>query len=154
MNYINCRDKKTHEISNRLYWRLGVVLKTNDEFYVSISIGKYIITFHLLSALYQRRYCWKYRKIGSHLRIRYHYAKVVVTERITFQSIFIAPYCFLENRTSTFSKYLCQLFFAIGRLAALWMCEDISTEILPIPHWPFTCFSKNGYKSTQGVKFV
>ena len=44
------------EISNRIYGGLGVVLKTNDEVYVSISIWKYIITFHLLSALRQRKY--------------------------------------------------------------------------------------------------
>ena len=30
----------------------------------------------------------------------------------------------------------------MARLAALWMCEDISTEILPIPQWTFTYFSK------------
>ena len=35
------------------------------------------------------------------------------------------------------------------RLAALWMYEDVSIEILPIPHWTFTCFSKDGHKSTQ-----
>ena len=34
--------ERAHEISNRLYWGLGVVPKTNDEIYVSISIGKYV----------------------------------------------------------------------------------------------------------------
>ena len=64
-----------------------------------------------------------------------------------FQSVFIAPCCFLK-KISHFLKQLCQLFFAIGLLAALWMCEDIRIEILPITHWTLTCFS-NGYKSTQ-----
>ena len=34
--------ERKHEISNRLYWGLGVVPKTNDGIYVSISIGKYV----------------------------------------------------------------------------------------------------------------
>ena len=144
-----------HAISNRLYWGLAVVLKINDEIYVSISIGKYLITFHLFSVLYQGRYfCWKYRKWGSHLKNRYNHAKVVENSRINFP---ISPYCtccFLEKRTSNFWKYLCQLFIAIAWLTALWMFEDISIEMLPIPHWTFTCFSKNGHKSTQGAKFV
>ena len=29
------------------------------------------------------------------------------------------------------------------------MWEDISIKILPIPHWTFTCYLKNVYKSTQ-----
>ena len=49
--------KRTHEINNRLYGGLGIVPKTDDEIYVSISIGKYIITFHLFSVLCRRRYC-------------------------------------------------------------------------------------------------
>ena len=85
--------KRTHELSNRLYWGLGLVLKTNDEIYVSMSIGKYIIPFHLLSVLYQRRYCCrKYRKWGRHLKNRYHYAKVVQNARINF---WISPHCTL-----------------------------------------------------------
>ena len=68
--------KRTHEINNRLYWGLGIVPKTDDEIYVSISIGKYIITFHLFAVLSQWRYCcWKYQNRGSHLKNRYHYAK-------------------------------------------------------------------------------
>ena len=68
--------KRTHEINNRLYWGLGIVPKTNDEIYVSISIGKYIITFHLFAVLSQWRYCcWKYQNRGRYLKNRYHYAK-------------------------------------------------------------------------------
>ena len=37
----------------------------------------------------------------------------------------------------------------MARLAALRMREDISSNILPISHWAFTCFLKNGHKSTQ-----
>ena len=66
-----------------------------------------------------------------------------------FQAVFIAPYCFLEQRTSNFSKQPCQLFFAMARMAALWICEDISIGILSLPHWTFTCFLGNSHKSTQ-----
>ena len=48
--------QKTHEITNRLCSGLGIILKTNDEIYVSISIGKHIIAFRLFSVLCQRRY--------------------------------------------------------------------------------------------------
>ena len=47
------KEIKEHEISNMLYRGLGVVPKTDDDIYVSISIG-YIITFHLISVLCQR----------------------------------------------------------------------------------------------------
>ena len=85
--------KRTHEINNRLYWGLGMVPKTNDEIYVSISIGKYIITFHLFAVLSQWRYCcWKYQNRGSHLKNRYIMQKVVKYARINFS---ISPYCTL-----------------------------------------------------------
>ena len=85
--------KRTHEINNRLYWGLGIVPKTNDEIYVSISIGKYIITFHLFAVLSQWRYCcWKYQNRGSHLKNRYIMQKVVEYARINFS---ISPYCTL-----------------------------------------------------------
>ena len=81
--------KRTHEINNRLYWGLGIVPKTNDEIYVSISIGKCITFFHLFYVLCQRRYCcWKNQKWVSHLKNPYHYAK----GRISF-SISPAPLC-------------------------------------------------------------
>ena len=63
------------------------LLKTRrgSENQVNLSIGKYIITFHLFSVLCQRRYCcWKYRKWGNHLKNRYYYTKVVENSRITF----------------------------------------------------------------------
>ena len=79
---------RTHEISNRLYWGLGVVPKTNDKIYVLISMGKYIINFHLFFVLCQKRYCcWKYLKGGSHLKNLYHYAKVAENT--------VSPYCTL-----------------------------------------------------------
>ena len=85
--------KRTHEINNRLYWGLGMVPKTNDEICVSISIGKYIITFHLFAVLSQWRYCcWKYQNRGSHLKNRYIMQKVVKYARINFS---ISPYCTL-----------------------------------------------------------
>ena len=39
------KEIKEHEISNTLHRRLSVVPKTDGEIYVSINIGKYIITF-------------------------------------------------------------------------------------------------------------
>ena len=39
------KEIKEHEISNTLHRWLSVVLKTDGEIYVSISIGDYIITF-------------------------------------------------------------------------------------------------------------
>ena len=75
----------------------------------------------------------KYRKWDSHLKNRYHYAKIVENTRINFS---ISPYCIkLFSRKESFNFF-----------AALWMCEDISIEILPIPHWTF---SKTANKSTQ-----
>ena len=66
------KEIKEHEMSNTLCWGLGVILKTDDEIYVSISAGKYIITFHPFSVLCQRRSCcWKYQTAGSHLKNRY-----------------------------------------------------------------------------------
>ena len=90
-----------------------MVPKTNDKVYVSIIIGKYIITFHLFSVLCQRKdCCWKYWKWGCHLKNRYHYAKVVENARINFS---ISPYCsLLFSRKENF-KY-----FEIALLAALW----------------------------------
>ena len=97
--------KRTHEINNRLYWGLGIVPKTNDEIYVSISIGKYIITFHLFAVLSQWRYCcWKYQNRGSHLKNRYIMQKVVKYARINFS---ISPYCtllFPIKRKTSFLK--------------------------------------------------
>ena len=53
--------------------KLAVVPKTDDEIYVSVSIGKYIIIFHLFFVLCQRSSCcWKYRKWGSYLENCYH----------------------------------------------------------------------------------
>ena len=47
------------------------------------------------------------------------------------------------------------MFFAMTQLAALGMNEDIRIEILPTPHWTFTCFSKTAVKALkQGIKFV
>ena len=39
------KEIKEHEISNTLHRGLSVVPETDGEIYVSISIGKYIITF-------------------------------------------------------------------------------------------------------------
>ena len=41
------------------------------------------------------------------------------------------------------------MFFTMTWLAALWICEAISIEILPTPYQTFTCFLWNGHKNTQ-----
>ena len=46
----------------------------------------------------------KYRKWVSHLKNRCHYAKMVENARKNFKSVFIAPCCFLEKKTSNFWK--------------------------------------------------
>ena len=116
-----------------------MVPKTNDEIYVSISIGEYIITFHLFSVLYQRRYCcWKYRKWGSHLKNRYHYAKVVENARISF---WISPYCTLFFPRNSFASCSLQwrgwMHYECVRISALNTTLDI-----------YLLF-ENGHKSTQ-----
>ena len=116
---------KTYEIINRLFWELGVVPKIDDKIYVSISIGKYIITFRLFFVLCQRRSrCWKYQKLGSHLKNRYHYAKVVENARINFS---ISPYC-----TLLFSRK----FFEVALAANL--CNGVIGWIINVwgyRHW-------------------
>ena len=67
------KEIKEHGVSNMLHWGLGVVHKSDDEIYVSISIGKYIITFYLFSVLHQGRWSC---------------------------SVLIVPCYFLEKRTS------------------------------------------------------
>ena len=134
-----------------------MVLKTNDEIYVLISIVKYTITFHLFSVLCQRRYCcWQYRKWGSHLKNLYHYAKLVENARKIF---LISPYCtLLFSRKENFKflevilpTVLCN--GAVGCIVNVRIC--VSIEILPIPHWTFTFFRKTAMKSLrQDLKFV
>ena len=98
----------------------------------------------------------KYRKWVSHLKNRYHYAKVVENVRINFS---ISPYCtLLFSRKENFkflevalSAVLCN--GPVGCIMNVW--ENISIEILLIPHWTFTYFSKTAIKALkQGVKFV
>ena len=97
----------------------------------------------------------KYRKWVSHLKNRCHYAKVVENARINFS---ISPYCtllFSRKENFKFSEVALSSVLIMAQLAAFWMCEDISIEILPIPHWTFTCFSKTVIKALkQSVKFV
>ena len=94
----------------------------------------------------------KYRKWVSHLKNRYHYAKVVENARINFS---ISPYCtLLFSRKENFkflevalSAVLCN--GAVGCIMNVWGYQHW------IPHWTFTCFSKTAIKALkQGVKFV
>ena len=109
-----------------------LVPKTNDEIYVSISIGKYKITFHLLSALFRRKYCcWKYRKWSSHVKNRYHYAKVLENARVNFS---ISPYCtLLFSRKENFKFFevalpagLCN--GAVGCIMNVWEYQHWNTS--------------------------
>ena len=70
---------RTHEISNRLFWGLDVVAETDDEIYVSITIGKYKITVFCIVP--KKVVLLKYWKWASHLKSCYHYAKVVENAR-------------------------------------------------------------------------
>ena len=127
-----------------------MVPKTNDEIYVSISIGKYIITFHLFSVLCQRRYCcWKYQKWFSHLKNRYHYAKVVENAKIKFS---ISPYCtLLFSRKENFkffevalSAVLCN--GAVGCIMNVWGYQHWNTANTTLDIY---LLFENGHKSTQ-----
>ena len=131
-----------------------MVPKTNDKVYVSIIIGKYIITFHLFSVLCQRKHCcWKYWKWGCHLKNRYHYAKVVENARINFS---ISPYCsLLFSRKENF-KY-----FEIALLAALWgdwqhykYVRILALKYCQCHTGHLLAFQKTAMKALkQGVKF-
>ena len=94
----------------------------------------------------------KYRKWVSHLKNRYHYAKVVENARTNFS---ISPYCILlfsrqENvkfLEVDLSAVLCK--GAVGCIMSVWRYHHW------IPHWTFTCFLKTVIKALkQGVKFV
>ena len=78
------------------------------------------------------------------------YGKVVENVRIKF---FVSPYRILLICRKEYLKYLLnylwQLPLAMALLPALWICEEISIEILPIPQWTFTYFLKRSYKNTQ-----
>ena len=92
----------------------------------------------------------KYRKWVSHLKNRYHYAKVVENARINSS---ISPYCkLLFSRKGNFK------FLEVALSAVL--CNGTGAIIMNvlgyqhwIPHWTFTCFSKMAIKALkQGVK--
>ena len=81
------------------------------------------------------------------MRNRYHYANVVENTRINFS---ISHYCtLLFSRKESFKFFEVALPAILCYGAVACMYEDISIEILPIPLWTFTCFSKNGHKSTK-----
>ena len=117
-----------------------------DEIYVSVSI----IIFHLFSVLCQRRYyCWKYRKWGSHLKNRYHYANVVENAIINFS---ITPYCtLLFSRKENFKLFevalpdvLCN--GTIGCIWNVWGYQHWNTANITLDIY---LLFKNVHKSTQ-----
>ena len=143
------KEIKEHEISNTFHWGLGVVPKKDDKIYVSISVGKYIITVHLFPVLCQRRsYCWKYWKWGSHLKNCY----LCKGGRKCKDKFFNQSYCtllFSRKENLKFFEVALSVVFAMRWLSALWMCEAIGFEILSIPQWAFTCFLQNGHKDIR-----
>ena len=108
-----------------------MVPKTNDEIYVSISIGKYIITFHRFSVLCQRRYCyWEYRQWGNLLKNCYHYTKMVENARINFS---ISPYdTLLFSRKEKFKIFKVSLpavlcYSVVGYITNVWSYQHWKT---------------------------
>ena len=94
----------------------------------------------------------------SHLKNRYYYAKMVENARINFQSVLIAPCCFLGKKNVKFFGVALPFVLCNGAVGCI-MNVNVSIGILPIPHWTFTCFSKTAIKARckkikQGVKFV
>ena len=92
----------------------------------------HMITYDYFSSVYcivpKKVLFLKYRKWVTHLKNRYHYAKVVENARIHFS---VSPYCtllFSRKENWTFKRKR---------------------------HWTFTCFSKTVIKALkQDVKFV
>ena len=86
------KEIKEHEIGNTLHWGLSLVPKTNDEIYVSITIGKYVITLTCFL------YCAKEGLVVENIKSQVAtwkivvYAKVVENATINFP---VSPYCTL-----------------------------------------------------------
>ena len=106
-----------------------------------------MITFHLFSVLYQRRHCcWN---IESHLKNRYHYAKVVENARINFS---ISPYCtLLFSRKENFkfleialSAVLC--IGLVGCIMNVWGYQHWNTANTTMDIY---LLFENGHKGTQ-----
>ena len=92
---------------------------------------------------------FKYRKWVSHLKNRYHYAKVVENARINFS---ISPYCtLLFSRKENFkffevalSAVLCH--GAVGCIMNVWGCQHWNTANTTLDIY---FLFENGHKSTQ-----
>ena len=91
----------------------------------------------------------KYRKWVSHLKNRYHYAKVIENARINFS---ISPYCTLSfSRTENF------IFFEVVLSAVLWNGPvGCIMNVWGYQHWntanttlDIHLLFENGHKSTQ-----
>ena len=102
----NMKEIKEHEISNTLHWGLSLVPKTNDEIYVSIIIGKYIITLTFFL------YCAKEGLVVENIKSQVAtwkvvvYAKLVENATINFP---VSPY-----RTLLFSRKQNLKFFEVA----------------------------------------
>ena len=92
----------------------------------------------------------KYRKWVSHLKNRYHYAKVVENARINFS---ISPYCtLLFSRKENF-KFLEVALSAVLCNGAVDCIMNVWGYQHWIPRWTFTSSSKTAIKALkQGVK--
>ena len=111
--------------------RVGVLVKTDDEFYVLSTIKIY--SCHLFSPLLQgRSSCWIYRKWCSFFENCYHHAKMVEKKRINF---LISPYWTLLFSREEHIK----ISILIVSSAALWLREDVGLDEIPILQRIFTC---------------
>ena len=138
------------------HWGLGVIPKTDDEIYVSISVGKYMITSNLFSVLCQRRSCcWNYQKWGSHLKLCHLCKGGRKCKDNFFNQSLLHPVIFSKGEPQTFWSTFgsCSLqwrgwqHYECARLSALKYCQSHSGHLL--------AFWKTAIKTPkQGVKFV
>ena len=138
-------------------WRTGgwnqkskIVFWWHDFFWLHIFIYDYFL--FVFCIVPKKALLLKYRKWVSHLKNRYHYAKVVENARINFS---ISPYCtLLFSRKENF-KFLEVALSAVLCNGAVDCIMNVWGYQHWIPHWKFTCFLKTAIKSLkQGEKFV
>ena len=127
------QQKRTHKISNNLYWgRCGC--KKPMRSFMSFVLSKFIVTFHLFSLLCQRRSsCWKYWNWRSYFENPYHYAKIVGKNRITF---LVSPWCtllFSKKEISKFSEVALKYVHYNYLIGSFWSRGGIDLEIPPVP---------------------
>ena len=129
LNYINNlkqKQKRTHKISNSLYW------------FPKSMVG-FIVTFHLLSLLCQRTSsCWKYWKWCSYFENPYHHAKIVDKKTIVF---LVSPFCM---HLVVFQKIHFQVFWSSFVICLLQLPEQLHCDCAKISALKY-CQYYSGY---------